>query len=71
VRDVGGRATVFVVEDGRALARGVAPRPVGPDRVAISSGIAPGEAVVVEASGDLEDRARVRVRGNDGGGKAR
>jgi HlyD family secretion protein len=67
VRDVDGRATVFVVEGGRATARGIAPRPVGSDRVAVSAGLAAGEQVVVEAPKTLKDRSRVRVRGALGG----
>lgn len=67
VRDVNGRATVFVVENGRAVARGVAPRPAGPDRVAIAGGLAPDEMVVVEGPPTLKDKTRVRVRGAGGG----
>jgi len=62
VRDVGGRAVVFVVEKGRAMARGVSPRPIDAERVAVSSGLAPGEEVVVDAPSTLKDKARVRVR---------
>jgi RND family efflux transporter MFP subunit len=67
VRDVNGRATVFVVENGRAVARSVAPRPAGADRVAISGGLAPDEAVIVEGPPTLKDKTRVRVRGAGGG----
>jgi RND family efflux transporter MFP subunit len=62
VREREGRAVVYVVDGGRAMARGVAPRPLGPDRVMIGSGLAAGELVVIEGPQDLADRARVRVR---------
>jgi RND family efflux transporter MFP subunit len=62
VREVEGRAVVFVVEDGRAMARSVKPRPLGPDRVSVTSGIAAGEMVVVEAPPGLADQSRVRTR---------
>jgi HlyD family secretion protein len=62
VRERAGRAIVYVVEDGRATARGVAPRPLGPDRVMIGSGLAAGEMVVIEGPEDLADRSRVKVR---------
>lgn len=62
VREREGRAVIFVVEGGRAVERGVSPRPYGDDRVAVTGGLAAGENVVVEASADLKDKARVRVR---------
>ena len=62
VRDREGRAVVFVVDGDRAMARSVSPRPLGPDRVSVSGGLAAGEKVVVEAPEGLADRARVRVR---------
>lgn len=62
VRERAGRAVVYVVDGGRATARGVAPRPFGPDRVMIGSGLAAGEMVVIEGPEDLADRTRVRVR---------
>ena len=62
VRERSGRAVVYVVEDGRASARGVSPRPLGPDRVMIGSGLAAGETVVIEGPSDLADRMRVKVR---------
>ncbi len=69
VRNVEGRAVVFVVSKGRASARGVSPRPLDADRVAISGGLAPGEQVVVEAPATLKDKARVRVRETRGESK--
>jgi len=69
VREVGGRAVVFVVSQGRATARGVSPRPIDAERVAISSGLAPGEDVIVEAPASLKENARVRVRETGGGSK--
>lgn len=62
VRERDGRAVVFVVEDGRAVARSVTPRPMGADRVVLTGGVAPGEMVVVEGPEDLADRAPVRIR---------
>jgi RND family efflux transporter MFP subunit len=62
VQEREGRAVVYVVEDGRANERGIAPRPLGPDRVSVSGGIAPGEVVIVDAPPGLADKARVRVR---------
>jgi len=62
LRESEGRAVVYVVEEGRARMRGVSPRPLGPDRVIVSGGLAPGEMVIVEAPAGLEDRSRVRVK---------
>jgi HlyD family secretion protein len=62
VRDFEGRAVVYVVEDGRASMRGISPRPLGPDRVIVSGGLAPGEMVIVEAPAGLSDKSRVRVK---------
>ena len=62
VRDAEGRAVVYVVEDGRASMRGIAPRPLGEDRVIVSGGLAPGEMVITEAPAGLSDRSRVRVK---------
>ena len=62
VREVEGRAVVFVVEDGRAAMRGVSPRPFTGDRVAVSGGLTPGEMVVVEAPPTLADKVRVKVK---------
>ena len=57
-----GRAVVFVVEDGRAVARGVAARPFGADRVSVTAGLAEGEQVVVRPPADLRDRSRVKTK---------
>lgn len=62
VREREGRAVVYVIEEGRAVERGVSPRPYSADRVAIAGGVAAGEAVIVEAPAGLKDRDRVRVR---------
>ncbi|MBI4364755.1 MAG: efflux RND transporter periplasmic adaptor subunit [Candidatus Latescibacteria bacterium] len=62
VRESDGRAVVYVVEGGRAAMRGVSPRPLTGDRVAVSGGIAPGELVIVEAPPTLADNVRVRVK---------
>jgi HlyD family secretion protein len=69
VRELAGRAVVYVVEGDRAVARGVSPRPLGADRVAVSGGLAPGEAVIVEAPAALKNNARVRVSKTGGGTK--
>ncbi len=69
IRTVGGRAVVFVVSQGRATARGVSPRPLDADRVAVSGGLAPGEQVVVVAPATLKDKVRVRVRVTQGESK--
>ncbi|HEY6571842.1 MAG TPA: efflux RND transporter periplasmic adaptor subunit, partial [Candidatus Eisenbacteria bacterium] len=66
VRSLEGRAVVFVVSRGRATARGVSPRPLDADRVAVSGGLAPGEQVVVSAPDNLKDNARVRARETQG-----
>lgn len=62
LRESEGRAVVYVVEDGRAVMRGVSPRPMAGDRVAVSGGLAPGDLVIVEAPATLVDKARVRVK---------
>ena len=62
VREVEGRAVVFVVESGRAAMRGISPRPLAGDRVAVTGGLAAGEMVVVEAPSTLTDNARVKVK---------
>jgi RND family efflux transporter MFP subunit len=62
VREAEGRAVVYVVEEGRARMRGISPRPLAGDRVAVSAGLAPGELVIVEAPSTLADRSRVRVK---------
>jgi HlyD family secretion protein len=62
VREREGRAVVYVVEGGRAIARSVSPRPAGPDRVSVGDGIAPGEWVVVEAPAGLTENSRVRFK---------
>ena len=62
VREAEGRAVVYVMEQGRAVMRGVSPRPLAGDRVAVSGGLAPGELVIVEAPSTLADKSRVRVK---------
>lgn len=57
-----GRAVVFVVEEGRAVARGVAARPYGPDRVTVTAGLVAGEEVVIRPPADLGDGSRVKVK---------
>jgi RND family efflux transporter MFP subunit len=62
VREAEGRAVVYVVEEGRAMMRGISPRPIAGDRVVVSGGLAPGELVIVEAPSTLADKSRVRVK---------
>jgi len=62
VRDQEGRAVIYVVEGDRARERAISPRPLGPDRVSVSGGLAAGEAVVVEAPPELKDKSRIRIR---------
>jgi RND family efflux transporter MFP subunit len=62
VRESDGRAVVYVVEQGRAMMRGISPRPLAGDRVAVSGGLAAGEMVIVEAPPTLADKSRVRVK---------
>lgn len=62
VREREGRAVIYVVEGGRALERSITPRPLGLDRVVVSSGLVAGETVVVEGPVELKDKARVRVK---------
>jgi len=62
VREAEGRAVVYVVERGRAVMRGISPRPLSGERVAVSGGLAPGEMVIVEAPSTLADKSRVRVK---------
>ena len=62
-------ASAIAIWRGRATARGVSPRPLDADRVAVSGGLAPGEEVVVEAPATLKDKARVRVRESRGESK--
>ena len=57
-----GRAVVFVVENGRAMSRGVAARPFGDARVTVSAGLAEGEPVVVRPPADLRDGTRVKTK---------
>ncbi len=62
LREAEGRAVVFVVEGGRAVMRGVSPRPLAGDRVAVSGGLAAGDLVIVEAPATLADKSRVTVK---------
>jgi hypothetical protein len=62
VREREGRAVIYVVEGDRARERAVSPRPLGADRVSLNSGLAAGEAVVLEAPPELKDKSRIRVK---------
>ncbi len=60
--DDGGQPFVFVVANGRAHRRDVAAGPTAGNRVAITRGLRPGEAVVVQGGTALQDGMKVRVR---------
>jgi len=60
--DEGGQAYLFVVSGGVAHRRDVTAGPSDGQRVAILSGLRPGEAVVVEGGTALEDGMHVRTR---------
>jgi multidrug efflux pump subunit AcrA (membrane-fusion protein) len=57
-----GAEYVFVVADNRAARRAVRPAPGAGDPVAIESGLAAGELVVVAGAEELADGQRVRTR---------
>ena len=57
-----GRDYVLVVADGRLERRAVAARAGPGDSVTVSSGLAPGESVVVEGPGDLADGMAVKEK---------
>lgn len=67
---VGGQRSqaVFVVEDGRATRRTVAPGLASQGRVEILSGLSAGERVVTVGNNTLQDGAQVRVVGAEGAG---
>ena len=64
IPELGGKK-VFVVEDGRAVARQVETGMRGADRVEIVEGLEPGDAVIVSAIQQLRDGMPVRIA--DGG----
>jgi len=55
-----GRAVVFVVQDGRAERRAVSVNNTGATDTELGSGVAAGEAVIVEPPQDLSDGAKVK-----------
>ena len=55
-----GHEVVFVVQDGRAQARRVQPRPMGEQRL-LPEGVQPGETVVVSPPAELRDGGAVEV----------
>jgi HlyD family secretion protein len=59
-----GQAMVWVVSGGTVSRRVVTVGPVRLDQVEVRSGVAPGEAVVVNPPATLVDRAVVRVKGS-------
>jgi membrane fusion protein (multidrug efflux system) len=63
VSGAGGTPAVFVVENGRALRRGIETGLTSEGRVEVVSGLAAGESVVVIGSNSLRDGAEVRVVG--------
>ena len=60
--DDAGQPFVYVVEAGVAHRREIVPGAVSGDRVAITSGIKPGESVAVEGGTALEDGMKVRTK---------
>jgi multidrug efflux pump subunit AcrA (membrane-fusion protein) len=62
VRKDGDRDVVFVVAGERAERRAVQTRPAPGDDVAVTSGLSPGERVVVEAPAELKDGDRIAVK---------
>jgi membrane fusion protein (multidrug efflux system) len=56
-----GSASVFVIEDGRALRRTVVPGLTSEGRIEVVSGLEPGERVVTAGSNALRDGMEVRV----------
>lgn len=63
VSDAGGRPTVWVVVDGAALRRTVSLGADRLDQVEVTSGVAPGEVVILNPPAGLTDRGRVKVKG--------
>ena len=62
VRSSGGASVVFVVQNDRAERRAVRTGSTAGDRVEITSGLNPGERIVVDGPETLADGARVRER---------
>jgi HlyD family secretion protein len=58
-----GQPTVWVVVDGVATARNVALGAERLDQVEVKSGLAPGEAVIINAPDTVQDHGHVRVKG--------
>lgn len=57
----GDRASVFIAKDGKAQRRDVQVAFIGPDSVALASGVAVGEPVVTDGALYLEDGERIAV----------
>lgn len=57
----GDRASVFIAKDGKAQRRDVKVAFIGPDSVALASGVSAGEPVVTEGALYLEDGERITV----------
>ena len=62
VRSDGGASVVFVVQDDRAERRAVRTGSTAGDRIEVTSGLNPGERIVVDGPATLADGARVRER---------
>ena len=62
VTDQGGQSIVWVVTGPTASRRPVTLGPERIDQIEVRSGVAPGEAVILNAPATLTDRARVRVK---------
>jgi len=64
VAERNGQSMVWVVANGKATARSVALGPDRLDQVEVKSGVAPGEAVIINPPAGLTDGAVVRVKGS-------
>jgi HlyD family secretion protein len=61
--DRDGKTSVWVVTDGVASVRAVTVGAVRLDQIEVSSGLAPGEAVVLSAPNTITDHGRVKIKG--------
>ena len=64
VSDQNGQSIVWVVAGGKATRRTVTPGLDRLDQIEVTSGLAPGETVIVNPPAGLTDGARVRVKGS-------
>ena len=64
VTEQNGQSVVWVVTNGTAAKRAVTLGADRIDQVEVTSGVLPGEAVILNAPATLPDRALVRVKGS-------